>query len=98
MMLKDRIIACLAAADRPLPARQIANVVYAGDPDGGPLSATETVWSTIRDLRKEGVEIVNWSGRHGGYILCSREDLLYPVSVGSVIGECFALAARRELH
>ncbi len=97
-MLKDRIIACLTAADRALPAREIANIVYAGDPDGGPLSATETIWSTIRDMRSDGVEIVNWPGKFGGYILGTREDLLYPVSIGSVVAECFELAARRELH
>lgn len=61
-----RVLAALLSSDRPLHAVEIADRVYADDPDGGPDAATETVWSTIRDLKLKGHRITA-NPRHGGY-------------------------------
>ncbi len=56
-----------------LPAQDIANMVYADDPDGGPLGATETVRVHVRGINRRlavvGQCISGQRNGHNGYRL-----------------------------
>ena len=54
MTLIDRIVAALATAAHPLRADELADLVYADDPDGGPLTASNVVTVTISKARHAG--------------------------------------------
>ena len=54
MTLLDRIVAALATAAHPLRADELAERVYADDPDGGPLTAENVITVTIAKSRRAG--------------------------------------------
>jgi hypothetical protein len=66
--LRRRLIETLIDATAPVPASDLADAVYADDPDGGPLSAVECVrafvWRMRPDLQAIGYRVVSgpWSG------------------------------------
>ncbi len=86
-----RIVEKLMGATAPMTGQAIADAIGAG-------TTAVAVRRRIGCIRREGIGVVCWLGPFGGYILTTREDILYPHSVGSVIAECEAIAARRELH
>lgn len=78
MTLLDRIVAALDAAQHPLRAEEIADLVYADDPDGGPLTASNVVTVTISKARHAGdVRIVSVPGWRS-YGLAGRDYGLRP--------------------
>lgn len=90
MTLDDRVFFVLHNATAPLTAGALASRLGDG-------TTAVLVRRAIDRLRRRGIGVVNWSGAYGGYIARHREDLLY-VTVGSVIAECDALAARKSMH
>ncbi|WP_062112242.1 hypothetical protein [Aureimonas sp. AU40] len=67
--LKVRVFAALEQAPRPLTATEVAEIIYRGRPDGGPLYATENVSQAVMDLPRSGTRIGSVKGRRGGYLL-----------------------------
>lgn len=66
--VRDRIVAALKSATSVLSAEKLADIVYADDPDGGPLNDIGSIRVTVLRLRKEGHPIERVKGTHGGYI------------------------------
>lgn len=95
MTLDDQILAVLRAAPTPMTAPAIAAELAAG---ATTLVTAAQVRRRIDAMRAGGIEIVCWSGRAGGYIHPAREDLLFPVSIGSVIADIDRAAYRASLH
>ena len=73
MTLIDRIVAALDAAPHPLRAEELAELVYADDPDGGPLTAVGVVGVTICKARRAGDERIVTTFGNRGYVLAGRE-------------------------
>lgn len=60
--LRRRLIERLMVASEPVAARDLADAVYADDPEGGPLTAVECVrtfvWRMRPDLAEIGFRII----------------------------------------
>lgn len=69
--IADRIVTALAVAPHPLRASELADVVYAVDPDGGPLHAETIVTVAIHKMRRRGDDRVETV--HDGYRLVGRQ-------------------------
>lgn len=85
MTLDDRILDALRGATGPMTATAIAAVL-----DDGTTAAK--IRRRIAALREDGMMVANWAGRGGGYILGTRDDILF-VPLASVIAELEAQAA-----
>lgn len=82
----------LHEVDAPMTAKELAVATFLED------VTDHHIRLGIARLRRKGIGIVNWPGRRGGYILRTREDLLFPHSVGSVVAELDAKVSRRSMH
>lgn len=67
MTNRNAVLSALRSADRPLTAQNLACIIYADDPDGGPDWAISCIRVFIHELRQEGHKISTIL--NSGYIL-----------------------------